>query len=254
MTATGPSRQPHRPDSELYPEVAAAGSLAAALSQCAAKHALDLGDVRSSSDGSSLTFAWVASRNPQLGGFSVNLGSVERVFIVSAGGRGVTLTHGSTDDLEQVAAAAAAWHDGVGLVELQATTPFLEVGALALAHERGPEYAVAEKWRVYLEEDPYVDLEMMRAANAEPRLRALFPYTSHRALGFSRCTGWPFSRDMAAIEPLGDGRYALRHHAEEFRAAPNYTAQEAAALVVSRMAKTWGQAVAGTEHDLREGD
>jgi hypothetical protein len=238
----------------LYPEVAAAGSLAAALSQCAAKHALDLGDVRSSSDGSSLTFAWVASSNPRLDGFSVNLGSVERVFIVAAVGRGVTLTRGSTDDLEQVAEAAAAWHDGVALVELQAAAPFLEVSALALAHERGPEYAVAEKWRVYLEEDPYVDLEMMRAAYAEPRLRALFPYTSHRALGFSRCTGWPFSRDISAIQPLGDGRYALRHHGEEFCATPNYTAQKAAALVVSRMAKTWGPAVAGTDHDLDEAD
>ncbi|MFJ7258127.1 DUF6193 family natural product biosynthesis protein [Streptomyces sp. NPDC098085] len=90
-----------------------------------------------------------------------------------------------------------------------------------------------------------------RAAYAEPRLRVLLPFTSHGTLMFSRCTGFPFSRDVSAIHPLGGGQYAVHHRGEEFTKEPACTAQAAAALVVARMQETWGPAVAGTEHDLR---
>ncbi|MEV0036234.1 DUF6193 family natural product biosynthesis protein [Streptomyces sp. NPDC050804] len=252
MNQSGPSRQPLQPDPELYPDVAAAGSLRSALAQCAAENGLDLGEVRSPSDGSSLIHAGIASRSPRLDHLNVDLGSAKRVFLIAAWGQGVNLTNGATDDLTELAEAAGAWHAGVALAELQAAAPFLEVSALASAHERGPEYAVAEKWRRYLTPDPYEDLEMLHAAHAEPRLRALFPFTSHGALMFSRCTGFPFSQDVSAIYPLGDHRYAVQHRGEPFFREPCYTAQEAAALVVARMPETWGPAVAGTQHDLRD--
>ncbi|WRZ95873.1 DUF6193 family natural product biosynthesis protein [Streptomyces sp. NBC_01007] len=184
--------------------------------------------------------------------FNVNLGSEERVFLGSAWGEGVNLTSGSTEDLEALAKAAAAWYKGVPLAELHAAAPFLEVGTLAAAHERGPEHAVAAKWRRYLEPGLSVDLDLIRAAYAAPRLRALFPFTGHGSLQFSRCTGWPFSYDVSKIHPLGGGRYAVQHRGEKFAMAPAYTAQEAAALVVARMPETWGPAVAGTEHELRD--
>lgn len=76
--------------------------------------------------------------------------------------------------------------------------------------------------------------------------------SSWGTLLFSRCTGWPFSRDVSAIHPLGGGRYAVRHRGEEFSREPSHTAREAAALVVARMPRTWGPAVAGTGHDLRD--
>ncbi|MFE3906137.1 DUF6193 family natural product biosynthesis protein [Streptomyces sp. NPDC059153] len=164
----------------------------------------------------------------------------------------MNLTNGFTDDLTELAKAAAAWHTGVALAELHAVAPFLKVSSLAAVHERGPEYAVAEKWRRYLEPGPYENLEMISAAHAEPRLRTLFPYTSHRTLHFSRCTGWPFSRDISAIHPLAGGRYAVLHLGEEFSRTPSCTAQEAAALVVARMPEAWGPTVAGTAHDLRD--
>lgn len=240
-----------RPDPELYPDLVAAGSLAAALAQCAADNRLDIGEIRTS-HGSSLIAAGVGSRNPRLDGFGVNLGAVERVFIVAAWGEGVNLTNGSTGDLTALTVAAAAWHAGVSLGELHDAAPFLEISALALAHERSPEDAVAEKWRRYLDSGQRLDLEMIRAAHAEPRLRMLFPSTSHGSLHFSRCTGWPFSRDVSAIYPLGNGRYTVHHRGEEFSLEPSYTAQEAAVSVVSRMPASWGPAVAGTEHDLRD--
>ncbi|MFE2559977.1 DUF6193 family natural product biosynthesis protein [Streptomyces sp. NPDC059352] len=46
---------------------------------------------------------------------------------------------------------------------------------------------------------------MLHVAHAEPRPRALFPFTSHGALMLSRCTGFPFSQDVSAIW----GRLAL---------------------------------------------
>ncbi|MET8943891.1 DUF6193 family natural product biosynthesis protein [Streptomyces sp. NPDC004542] len=252
MTQPSSARRPLQPDPELYPEVADASSLAAALARCATDNCLDLGEVRSSRDGSTLIHARVGSRNPRLDDFNVNLGSTERVFLIAAWGQGVNLTNGSTPDLTALAVAAAAWHEGVTLAELRTAAPFMDFGALALAHERGPEYAVAEKWRRCLEPHPYRDLDMIRAAHAEPRLRALFPFTSHGTLMFSRCTGFPFSRDVSAIYPLGGGRYAVHRHGEKFSKEPSYTAQEAAAVVVARMPDSWGPAVAGTEHDLRD--
>ena len=58
--------------------------------------------------------------------------------------------------------------------------------------------------------------------------------------------------DVSAIYPLGDRRYAVHHRGEPFSREPRYTAQEAAAVIVARMPETWGPAVAGTQHDLRE--
>ncbi|MEU6245808.1 DUF6193 family natural product biosynthesis protein [Streptomyces sp. NPDC047024] len=252
MTRSGPSAQPFQPNSDLYPDVATAGSLAAALAQCASENGWELGEARSAQDRSSLICATVTSRNPRLDGFGVHLGSRERVFIVAAWGQGVNLTNGSTDDLTELARAAAAWHEGVPLAALAAAVPFLEVSALAAAHERGPEFAVAEKWRRYLQPGPYQNVDVIRAAYAQPRLRALFPFTSHGSLLFSRCTGWPFSRDMSAIHRLGDGRYAVQHRDEEFTKTPAYTAEEAAALVVARMSPTWGPAISGTADDLQD--
>ncbi|MEU9096034.1 DUF6193 family natural product biosynthesis protein [Streptomyces sp. NPDC048428] len=55
---------------------------------------------------------------------------------------------------------------------------------------------------------------MLRAAHAEPGLRGLFPLTSHGSLLFSRCTGFPFSRSVSAIYPLGDRRYAVHRSGE----------------------------------------
>ncbi|MFI9004604.1 DUF6193 family natural product biosynthesis protein [Streptomyces sp. NPDC053541] len=250
--STRRGRQPIQPSPALYPDLAAAGSLSAALAQCAAENALDVGEVRSSSGSSSLIHAVVTSRNPRLDRFSVHLGAAERVFLVSAWGQGVHLTNGSTNDLTELAAAAAAWRAGATLAQLQAAAPFLTASPLALAHERGAEYAVAEKWGCYLTADTHWDQEMLRAAHAEPRLRALFPYTSHAALMFSRCTGSPFSRDVSTIHPLGDHRYAVHHRGEPFSTERVFTAQEAAAEVVARMPATWGPAVAGTRHDLRD--
>ncbi|MFF0478715.1 DUF6193 family natural product biosynthesis protein [Streptomyces sp. NPDC004284] len=137
------------------------------------------------------------------------------------------------------------------MAELHAEAPFLENSALPRPTNAGP----SMPWRrngAYLEPDSYEDLEMTRAAHAEPRLRAPFPFISHGTLMFSRCTGWSFSRDAPAIRPLANDRYTVLHRGEELSKSLSYTPQEAATLVVSRLQETWGPVAAGTEHDLRD--
>lgn len=47
-----------------------------------------------------------------------------------------------------------------------------------------------------------------RAAYAQPQLRALFPFHSHRSLNFSRCTGFPYTNDVPVVTPV-DGKYRV---------------------------------------------
>src|SRR4029450_8484213 len=131
-----------RPDPGLYPELAAAGSLANALAQ------------ESGTTGATIVFAQApgrsrltsASTRAPHGHLDVTIGVVERWFVVSIWSRGVQMTAGRTQALDAVVAAATAWTSGASLTALHAACPFLEITELALAHERGPAAAVIEKW------------------------------------------------------------------------------------------------------------
>lgn len=122
MTSTSPEqarRVPIAPDPDIYPDLESAGSLAQALQSVAGDLGLDVGKVvRDRPD--SRIWAGVGSAVPGREKFGVNIGAVERWFLISAWSGGFNLIAGSTKDLAEVARAAAAWRRGASLREIKA--------------------------------------------------------------------------------------------------------------------------------------
>jgi hypothetical protein len=185
-------------------------------------------------------------------------GSEERRFLMEFWERGVMMARGKTTDLAAAAGAVGLWQAGSRLSELHSACPFVEYGPLAEANERGE--AVEAKWTIYRHTTaPHVDHDLVEAAYAQPSLRALFPFHSHRSLNFSRCTGYPYTHDVPVIVPRPDGTYRVTwwqdrspHGAASIGEADN--PHDAVALVLAHLPDDCGPAVTGTANDLDRPD
>ncbi|MEV6006114.1 DUF6193 family natural product biosynthesis protein [Streptomyces sp. NPDC051976] len=119
---------------------------------------------------------------------------------------------------------------------------------MAAAHARGPAAAVeahwqsvrlAWLWRQAVHEirrpgrayPPVVAL--LDAAAAQPRLRRLYPFTSHFALLFSSSTSYPWAVQGGSIEPMDNGRFTVRRRDPSAVIGEVGTAEEAVALVLA---------------------
>jgi hypothetical protein len=232
----------------LYPELAEHGSLAGAIQATAAWIGIDLGVVEPAESvprhGASIV-STAADRRP----LTVGLGAVERWFLISGWSRGVQLVSGATTDLTEIVRAASAWREGASLDELQAAAPFVKVDSLARAHEQGPAEAVAEQWRLlrlgWASDVPVA--AVIEAAYANPVLRQLFPYTSHMALLFSTCTGYPYSQGIPVTVPRAGGGYIIYANGDPLGEVDE--AESAVALVLGNLPADVGPAVAGNHDD-----
>ncbi|MGW6557596.1 DUF6193 family natural product biosynthesis protein [Streptomyces hydrogenans] len=111
------------------------------------------------------------------------------------------------------------------------------------------EEAVVEKtWHGILEGHPGArrgDPDVIAAAYAEPRLRALFPFPSHGALSFHRNTQYPWSNDLPYI--VGDAEWCVVYapRGVDGVLGESLTPQQAAALVVAHLPDDCGPAFEG---------
>ncbi|MCY0918637.1 MULTISPECIES: DUF6193 family natural product biosynthesis protein [unclassified Streptomyces] len=78
-------------------------------------------------------------------------------------------------------------------------------------------------------------LALIEAASKEPRLRRLYPFTSHWTLWFSSRTSPPFNVGVPAVEPLADGRFRVRGPRMTNVIGEADTAEAAIALVVAQL-------------------
>lgn len=173
---------------------------------------------------------------------------MERWFITSLWWRGVELTRGSTTDLAAVVGAAATWASGASLAELCTAWPHMGLWELAQAHERGD--AVAARWQQSRQQAADKVRPLVEAAYAQPRLRVLFPFTSHHDLHVSRCTGFLYSWDVPFIQHLPGGRYLIAGPLRGMIIGEADDPASAVALVVGGLPPGCGPAVAGTAEDL----
>ncbi|MEU1288194.1 DUF6193 family natural product biosynthesis protein [Kitasatospora sp. NPDC005856] len=199
----------------LYPDVAQAGSLRSALQAQADRDGHRLTVEPNSSPGWRRVAAQVTAGDRSA---HVLMAAHTRSFTVSCWTGEVQMADGSTDDLAEAAGAMDTWQAGARLAELLARRPFLHTWELAEAHERGD--AIPVRWRQLREHaaserslarrhGPELK-DLLEAAHAQPRLRALSPGRSVHWLTFSRRAAPPICRDLPRAAPIGDGRYRLR--------------------------------------------
>lgn len=207
-----PGASPNDPMHEYathYPEVVQAGSLQNALQDVVDRAGYGLTVELTSSPGWRLVAATVAA-----GGRSANVLMTlhGRGFSVDCWTGQVHMASGLTEDLAEVAGAMHAWLRVPLVRELVAQWPFLRTWELAEAHERGE--AIPVRWRQLREaaKDPRhtVPPELVEAAFAQPRLRALSPGRSMYWLTFSRSAEPPICRDLPRVMSVGEGRYRIR--------------------------------------------
>ncbi|MFF1452230.1 DUF6193 family natural product biosynthesis protein [Streptomyces sp. NPDC058274] len=236
-------------NSDLYPDLAAAGGLAPALELLAADLGVDL--TVASQDGGSLVAAGIASSVPERGPLSVHVGAESRLFGVRGWSQGIELITGATPELADVVRAGVAWGAGVRVRELTAELPFLHLSRRAEAHERGPAAVVDLQWHAMREEaagaPDFPEFgELVEAAHAVRQLRQLYVFSSHWILGFSSCTGFRFKVEVAIAPSHGGGPYRVQKHPHSEIIGEAATAQEAVALAVAHLPVDLGPAVAGT--------
>ncbi|MGN9807078.1 DUF6193 family natural product biosynthesis protein [Micromonospora sp. L32] len=223
-----------RPDpAVLYPDVAARGSLAAALQAVAVEQGLSFPTASSASD--PLRNTVVPSGTPHRDDLAVNAWHLERRWSISGNGSGrrsKRLIGGDTQDLAEVARAAQAWRDGLPLADIQQVAPFVELTQHPEVPDQNPDQVIASKWQ-YLRMDAHDSnwpeyRALLEAAYAEPKLRRLYPYTSHWSLNFSASTLLPH------VSPPRGGSYDVVSPRGVFVAETDQPA-EALALVLDWM-------------------
>jgi hypothetical protein len=232
---------------QLYADVAAHESLAAALEVVA--HAAGVTIDVVVNERQPLYNAIVPSSTPLRNGLGINAGAVERVWSITGWSQGIWVISGNTGDLAEVVKAAVAWRDGAPLRDIQRAAPFVEVTRRGLAAERGPEYVVSGQWEGLLhgaEEAGWPEHQaLIAAAHAEPRLRQLYPYTSHWMLRFSTTTGYPFSPDVVCLTASRDSTFEVRKNWTGPAIAEATTAEEAVLLAARLLPASVGPAIAG---------
>ncbi|MEV7508491.1 DUF6193 family natural product biosynthesis protein [Streptomyces sp. NPDC089922] len=222
----------------LYPDVVAHGSLAAALQAVAAEQGMSLPLAVTPSD--PLRHATITSVAPHRHASYVTAWPHERRWSVHGSSNGRRMICGDTGDVHALPAVIRAWAEGAGLDDIgQAATFDLLTGRCEVP-DNNPADVIASEWQWLLKDAADADWPQYQAliesAHAEPKLRGLYPSTSHWALGFSNTPEPPFSPSFVSIDsPRGTGGYTIRewgggpalHHVS--------TAAEAIVIAVDRM-------------------
>ncbi|WP_068924075.1 DUF6193 family natural product biosynthesis protein [Planobispora rosea] len=232
---------------DLYPDVAAKGSLAAALQEVAKEHGFVLG-AAAADDTQPLLYASVPGATPLREDLGVSAGRISRYWLINGWGQGTPLISGQTWELSEVAKVAREWRNGTPLRDIQQSASFVELTYLAEAAEQGPAQLVSAQWewvRQDAEEAPWPEYRtLVEAAYAEPRLRQLFPYVSHWLLRFSTTTGAPFSPDVVCLH-VGKGGYVVKASSYGPSLGETASPEEAVALAARHLPADIGPAVAG---------
>lgn len=235
---------------ELYPELIQQGGLANALQAALRMIGSSLSVSETDKSVPSVVYAHVESgyRFSQ-----IYIGAKTRMFSFDFWNRGVCLAHGATPEILDMARSIDKWiASGCSTCELASAFPFIQVQPTAVAYERGEE--VEMRWRDYLASlgERFPELTaFVAAAAAEPKLRQLFPFTSLNRFCFSRCTGYPFTRDTPYVLPLGRDEYEVIGSSGETLGRGNAAA--AVALAVAALPPNCGPAVPGTAEQLSGG-
>jgi Family of unknown function (DUF6193) len=226
----------------LYPEVAARGSLAAALQASAADQGMSLTMVATASD--LLRHATINSVLPHREALFVAAWNFERRWWVQGSANNGILISGTTPDLHQLPKVVLGWAEGASLDDIAQAAPFDVLTGRLEVPDGNPADVIAAEWQYLLKDAQQADWPeyqaLIQAAYAEPGLRRLFPYTSHWALSFS-VTPHPFTPSFATLEASQGGDYTVREWWNGPALAQVATPAEAISMAVDRLPGDLGQ-------------
>lgn len=232
---------------ELYPDLVEAGGLNELLSKAFIEIGSSLTILRNDSDGLPFYYGRIEHgiRFSQ-----VYIGADKRLFLFDFWRDGVLLANGRTPDLLETVTPINRWvGSDCPLTDLE-EFPYIEIRDEAWGFEEGRE--VEMRWEMYLnsigDDFPQLTDFVMAAAESLP-LRQLFPYTSLDTFRFSRCTGYPFTRDTPYVRPRPDGRYDVTANGA---VVGRGDAEVAVGLVVAHLPPDCGPAVRGTAETIGE--
>ncbi|MFD1938749.1 DUF6193 family natural product biosynthesis protein [Nonomuraea mangrovi] len=223
---------------DLYPEVAAYSSLAAALQATAADQGLSLPMTATASD--PLRHATFTSVIPHRHGSYVTAWHFERSWTIWGSSNNRLMICGATKDLRELPKVILGWVDGASLDEIAEAAPFKVVTGRFEVPDNNPAAVIASEWQWLLKDAREADWPqyqaLIEAAHAEPKLRRLYPFTSHWALSFSTTPDYPFSLSFISIDsPRGTGGYTIREWWNGPTLTEVSTPAEAVSIAVARI-------------------
>ena len=203
--------QDRPPLSELYPELASVGGLVHGLQDALAEIGSPL-TVRTKWGKSETHPRKWREKFPDsvcvcVGSGSrmsqVFVNSYVRLFQCDLWCHGVCMGRVAAPNILAIAAVLHNWiHNRVKSCELKSDHVHVEINDHAQAFENGTE--VEYQWNRLEQTIPTALPELsefFNIARNTPKLRPLYPYTSHYSFCFSRCTGYPFTFDCPAVTP-----------------------------------------------------
>ncbi len=174
----------------------------------------------------------------------------ERLFLFDFWRDGVHLADAQTPDLKETARAIDKWVATECSLDELAELHIVTLTQGAKSYDQGTE--VEDRWSLYLQTIGHNFPELVsfvHAAAQAPQLRQLFPYTSLNHFCFSRCTGYPFTRDTPHVRPQEDGSYNV--YSRENGLVGNGDAATAVQLVIAHLPPNCGAAVRGTVETMK---
>ncbi|TDD70566.1 hypothetical protein E1293_34695 [Actinomadura darangshiensis] len=158
---------------------------------------------------------------------------------------------GLAPDLNVVIDLAIAWNSDISLAAVSGRWPFLQYDELAAARERGN--TVEVQWATLLEDADLKNRmhELLATSCDNPTLRKLFPWVGQHGsrLGFSRCTGYPYTKDIPVID-LTEGYFRVTDISSAIVLGVFVNLLDALNVVIDGIPAWVGPAVPGTAEEV----
>ena len=197
-----------------YPDLLAASSLAAVLSDVLVRQGSRLSIGREFFGAQSVSFAscWHGDRGVQM-----YIALNERLFLVGLWEKDIEVAAAKTPDIDEAARAIRRWlEDRVPLSAVAAEPPHARLSEAGMSYARGT--YLEDEWRRLIERTRdknhselfhWDDLEaLIRVASQHPELRRFRPFTSLWRFSVSPKAGIP-APNIPLVWPLGDRRFRL---------------------------------------------
>jgi hypothetical protein len=198
-----------------------------------------------------LRHATISSALPHRKALFVAAWHFERRWWIQGSANNGILVSGTTPDLRQLPAVVHGWAEGAALDDIAQAAPFDVLTGRFEVPDGDPASVIASEWQWLLKdakESDWPEYEaLIEAAHAEPKLRKLYPYTSHWALSFS-ATPYPFTPSFATLLASRGGAYTVSEWWNGATLAQVATPAEAISMAIDRLPEPLPSA-SGTERD-----